>query len=304
MPDQLEQLQSRFSIPGCIAFESGEGGLTRAVLNAAGGAARLYLHGAHVAHFQPAGQKPLLFMSAASHFEAGKPIRGGVPICFPWFGPHPSNSSAPAHGFARLKSWSVDSTTKTEGGAVQIVLSLRSQAEDKQWWPHDFHAKYTVTVAEQLRLALEIHNTDSQPMQFAEALHTYFHVGDIRKVSIGGLENTTYIDKVQAGKRVLQPPQAIAFTGETDRVYLDTRGACTAHDPAGGREISVAKENSDTTVIWNPWIAKAKAMADFGDEEWTGMLCIETCNVADYCVTLPSGRSHRMTAIIRSQNRR
>ncbi len=237
-------------------------------------------------------------MSGKSHFAADKPIRGGVPICFPWFGPKKDNATAPAHGFARLKQWGVESTKKTDDGGVQIVLSLSSDDSSRALWPNDFQARYTVSFGEQLRLSLEVRNTGRQPFVFEEALHTYLSVGDIRQVHVEGLSGIDYIDKVQGGRRMSHGADPVNFVGETDRIYLKTHSTCIAHDSVGGRSISVAKHGSDTTVVWNPWIAKAKAMADFGDDEWPTMLCIETCNVADFAVTLPAGASHTMEAII------
>lgn len=259
---------------------------------------QIYLHGAHVAHYQRRGEKPLIFMSGKSIFAADKAIRGGVPICFPWFGAKKDDAKAPAHGFARLKQWGVESAKKTDDGGVQIVLSLESDDSTRGLWPGDFLARYTVTFAKQLRLRLEVQNTGSGPIVFEEALHTYLSVGDIREVQVEGLSGVDYIDKVQGGRRLLQGAEPVAFVGETDRVYLNTQSTCVAHDPVGERSISVSKSGSNTTVVWNPWIAKAKAMADFGDDEWPGMLCIETCNVADFAVTLGAGASHMMEAVI------
>ncbi|HSV12735.1 MAG TPA: D-hexose-6-phosphate mutarotase [Tepidisphaeraceae bacterium] len=295
---------SRFAIPGVLKFEPGEGGLTRAAITTPQADAHVYLHGAHVTHYHPHNQAPLLFMSAKSQFAAGKPIRGGVPVCFPWFGPKKDDAAAPAHGFARLMEWNVESTAKADDGSVQLVLSLGSDDATRKAWPHDFRNTFTVTIGSELRLSLEVRNTGRDAFTFEEALHTYFVVGDIHKVSIDGLEATDYIDKVGGATRRNQGPQPITFTGETDRVYLNTKATAVAHDVAGGRNISVAKSGSDATVVWNPWIAKAKAMRDFGDDEWPGMLCIETCNVADCAVKLDAGKAHTMTAVIRAEARR
>jgi glucose-6-phosphate 1-epimerase len=296
--DQIQSLQARFGIGGALRFEVGAGGLIRVVCTGRDSEGQVYLHGAHVAHYQRRGEKPLIFMSGKSLFAADKAIRGGVPICFPWFGPKKDDAKAPAHGFARLKQWRVESTKKTDDGGVQIVLLLGSDDSTRALWPCDFLARYTVTFAKQLRLRLEVRNTGGGPIVFEEALHTYLSVGDIRQVRVEGLSGIEYIDKVQGGRRLLQGAEPLAFVGETDRVYLNTQSTCVAHDPVGGRSISVSKSGSDTTVVWNPWIAKAKAMADFGDDEWPTMVCIETCNVADFAVTLAAGASHTMEAVI------
>jgi glucose-6-phosphate 1-epimerase len=298
--DQLKPLQDKFSLPGRLRFEPGTGGLIRAAINTPLAEAHIYLHGAHVTHYQLRGQSPLLFLSKQSFFQNDKAIRGGIPICLPWFAAHPENPAAPMHGLARIKQWTVESTAAADDGSVQMVLTWASDADLAKWFPHPFRAKYTVTVGAELRLALEVYNTGQQPMRFTEALHTYFQVADVKKVRVEGLEATDYLDKVLNFQKANQGSTPITFAGETDRIYLNTRSTCVAHDVAGHRNISIAKDNSLTTVVWNPWSARAKALADFGDDEWQQMLCIETCNVADYAITLAPNQSHTMTAVIKS----
>lgn len=290
MGQTLSELRGRFG--SSVGFEEGQGGLIRAVLRSGGAEAHVYLHGAHVTHCQRDGEPPLLFMSEKSMYEAGKPIRGGVPICFPWFGPRAGHADSPMHGFARLSEWTVESAD-----AGRIVLTLGDSEQTRRLWDHAFLARYTVSVGSKLELALEVTNQGGGEMVFEEALHTYLAVGDVRRVSIAGLEGGPYIDKVD-GLKTKKQEGAVAITGETDRIYLGTESACVVDDPAWGRRVSVAKEGSMTTVVWNPWIAKAKAMADFGDEEWPGMLCIETCNVNVSAVKLAGGQTHRMRAVI------
>ena len=290
-------LNNQFAIPNLATFDAGKGGLTRLTITSPAATAEVYLHGAHVTRFDPKNQPPVLFMSALSHFQPGKPIRGGIPICFPWFGPKAADPKAPAHGFARLMEWNVDSVTAVKNGA-SVVLSLASDAQTKALWPADFSAKYTVTVTDQLTLALAVTNTGTTPAKFEEALHTYLSIGGIETLSIEGLAGTTYIDKANGSPRLPQNDPLVRFTAETDRIYLDTQSTCTVRDPALGRQIRIAKTGSNTTVIWNPWIAKAKAMPDFGDAEWPAMVCVETCNVVDHAITLTPGATHTITATI------
>jgi glucose-6-phosphate 1-epimerase len=265
--------------------------------NAEAGAV-LYASGAHVAGFTPKGQKDVLFMSKSSHFAPGKAIRGGVPIIFPWFGNREGHPESPAHGFARTAAWNVVGCEQTAGGACAMSLELASSDATRAIWPHDFVLRLTVSAQKKLTLALSVTNTGSAPFTFEEALHTYLAIGDINKASVTGLGGATYIDKVDGFKRKPQGNEPIVITGETDRVYLATRNTCIVNDPVWGRKLVIAKENSDATVLWNPWIAKAKAMSDFGDDEWKQMVCVETCNAADHAITLPAGKSHTMTAII------
>jgi D-hexose-6-phosphate mutarotase len=167
----------------------------------------------------------------------------------------------------------------------------------------EFALRYCVTVGDALALSLEVRNTTATPVRFEEALHTYLAVGDVREVGIAGLTGAEYLDKADGGKRKTQGSEPIRITAETDRLYLNTRATCTVTDPVWKRRLIIEKAGSDATVVWNPWIAKAKAMPDFGDDEWPQMLCIETGNCADHAITLPPGEAHTLQAIIRVESR-
>lgn len=288
-------------LPDTVRVEAGRGGLRRLVIGAAQADAEIYLHGAHVTQFQPRGQKPVLFMSAKSSFEPGKPIRGGVPICFPWFGARQDGRPGAAHGFARLVEWELTKAEQAGNGAVDIGLRLVSNEVTRQEWDGEFEMDYRVTVGAMLRLELRVRNTGNQPMRIEEALHTYLAVNDARQVGVEGLAGTTYSDRVGIPHTETEGAAPIRITAETDRVYLNTRATCVVHDPGWHRRLVVEKTGSDATVAWNPWIAKAKAMPDFGDDEWPSMLCIETCNVGEHRVNLVPGQSHTMAAVIRAE---
>jgi D-hexose-6-phosphate mutarotase len=290
---------SGISLPPCVRRDSGRGGLPcLRVDHATFGSAEVYLHGAHLARWQPPGHDPVLWVSSRSLFEAGKPIRGGVPICFPWFGPHPTDKQAPLHGFARTQPWTLASAGESADGATLAFSLADSEANRGSAWPHPFAAEYRVTAGTSLTLTLDVRNTGALPVTFEAALHTYFAVGDVRQVRITGLEETEYLDKTAAFARRSQGHEPVRITGETDRVYLATRAACTLEDPVMRRRIRIAKDGSDTTVVWNPWVDKARAMPDFGDEEWPVMVCIETCNAGEAAVRLDPGQRHAMTAVI------
>jgi glucose-6-phosphate 1-epimerase len=227
-------------------------------------------------------------------------------VCFPWFGPKQGDPAAPAHGFARLKEWKLEGNAAGPDGAGVVTLRLESDEETRRLWPHDFALRLRVTFGRALEMRLELENRGQEALAAEEALHTYFAVGDVRQVTIRGLEGATYIDKTDAMK---EKPQdgPIRITSETDRVYLRTTATVAVEDPSWngprqkGRRILIAKEHSTDTVVWNPWIAKARAMADFGDEEWPGMLCVDTCNVKEQAVRLSPGESRVMTARIEVQ---
>jgi glucose-6-phosphate 1-epimerase len=290
----IDQLQHCFSTPG-VRFEAGKGNLTCIRVATDAAEAELYLLGAHVTKFKPAGGPELLFVSAHSNWSAGKPIRGGVPICFPWFGPNAANADAPMHGFARLREFEVESITAQPAG-VEIVLRLSSDAETRKWWDADFVLRHCILIGKTLTMTLEVENRGQKAIRFEEALHTYFAVDDVRQVAVRGLENTRYLDKTDGGKQKTQDGNPIKITAETDRLYLGTTAATTIEHATHGRSIRVEKDGSNATVVWNPWVAKSKALADFGDEEWPGMICVETVNANEAAVELPAGQTHRMTA--------
>lgn len=249
-----------------------------------------YDHGAHVTAWTPAGAAPVLWMSAASNLDDTAPIRGGVPICFPWFGAGRSQDLTPAHGYARIRPWHLVDI-RNDGDATTAVWELRSRGEDAE----RFHVTYTVTFGRQLHLSYSVTNLGDTTASFEEALHTYLAVGDIARVHIEGLEGCTYLDKVAgAGQRQDGP---VTFTAETDRIY-STQGAVTLVDPVLQRRIVVERTGSANVVVWNPWVAKAAAMPDFGDDEWPGMVCIEAANALVDAVTLEPGASHTMTCTL------
>ncbi len=292
---QPASLDERFGIPGIVRFEPGEGGLTRAVVTASGATAHVYLHGAHVTHFQPASSPPVLFTSPRSAFVAGRAIRGGVPVIFPWFGPNPDDPRAPDHGFARTLEWAVESV---EAGNESVAIGLVLGPSDATLaaWPHAFLLRYRVNVGPALEAALTVENRSSSAFVFQEALHTYLHVGDVEAASVQGLEGTAYIDKADGMARKRQAREPVRLRGLTDRVYLDTEGPCVVHDPVLDRRLLIDKRGSRTTVVWNPGLDTARTMGDLGAEAWRSMLCVETANAADNAVRLEPGQRHAMSA--------
>jgi len=290
----------RTTLPSAVHVETGAGGLPHVVIRNRHGYAEIYFHGAHVAAWRPsAAAAPVLWLSRESLFAANKPIRGGIPICFPWFGAHASEPTAPAHGFARVRPWTLIDAQEDRDGAVTVTFELTPDAAaPSPFWPHAFRATYRVTIGATLDLALQVQNTGTTPFTFEEALHSYFAVQNVRDVTVSGLEGAEYLNKVTAFSRVPPENAPIHFTGETDRIYLNTHATCTIHDPGKRRTIAIRKTGSDTTVVWNPWIDKAKAMPDFGDTEWPEMVCVETCNVNVHARTLGPGETHAMTATI------
>jgi glucose-6-phosphate 1-epimerase len=276
--------------------------LIRAVVDSPTCTAELYLHGSHLTAWQPKGQKPVIFLSEASAFEAGKAIRGGVPIIFPWFGPRTATPSSartdgPAHGFARTSQWQV-AFAAVAGHDLHLTLTLEPNEASRALGYDDFKLAFELILGTELRMRISVVNLGEQPLHFEEALHTYFTVGDATKIALQGLDGVDFIDKTDSLKRKTQQDAVLKLTGETDRLYLNTKGTVTLDDPQLGRRIHVAKTNSDSTVIWNPWSTLSGKMADMTSENWSRMTCIETVNASDNAITLAPGQAHTMEAHI------
>jgi glucose-6-phosphate 1-epimerase len=293
------KLANQFEIPNALRFEDAAGGLVRAVISTPAAEADLYLQGAHLTHWTPRGQRPVLFLSAKSLFTPGKAIRGGVPVIFPWFGPRGDGKPGPAHGFARTTEWAVEGAKLRDDGNVQITLALAPNDTSRGLGYASFHLRLRVTIGSSLEMELETRNEASEPLTYEEALHTYFAIADIRQASVSGLEGTTFIDKTDGFKRKKLGNEPLRIAKETDQVHLSTEATCVIHDPVWQRRIIVEKSGSDSTVIWNPWIEKTKGMSDMAPDDWQGMLCVETSNAADNAVHLAPGASHKLTASIR-----
>jgi len=286
----------QFEIPGIAQVVEGNGGLPKIRITTPDVIGEIYLHGAHVTSWRPSGAEEVLFLSSQSRWEDGRAIRGGIPICFPWFGSKVDDPKAPAHGFARTKSWHLEALSR-DGNAITLSMSTESDETTKRWWPADFRSVYHATFGRELDLELVVSNTGRTSLQFEEALHAYHRVGNIKETRLRGLDGFQYLDKTDSNRRKLQKGD-VAISSETDRVYLDTRDAIELNDPVLHRATRVVKENSRTTVIWNPGVDKARELSDLNDNEWPHMLCIETSNVSDFAVELAPGQQHAMKARI------
>ncbi|MCC7264779.1 MAG: D-hexose-6-phosphate mutarotase [Candidatus Latescibacteria bacterium] len=294
----LDQLNQDHGLPGRLRFAAGPGGLATALVTDPEAEGSLVLQGAHALHFQPRGQAPVLWASQRSFYAPGRPIRGGIPLCWPWFGGHATDPGKPGHGFVRTMAWQVLATRTSPAGTL-IELGLEHTPETLALWPHPFSLRLRACFGERLRVELQVTNSGEQPMTFSGALHSYLAVGDAAGIQIEGLEGSSYFDKVGATPQRQEGP--IRISAETDRVYQDTLAECRIIDPGLGRRICIAKEGSRSTVVWNPWIAKAARMEDFGDLEYQTMVCVETANAAPDQRTLAPGAAHCLQATIRTE---
>jgi glucose-6-phosphate 1-epimerase len=293
------KLANQFDIPDALRLEDVPGGLVRAVISTPTAEADVYLQGAHVTHWTPRGQRPVLFVSPKSLFAPGKAIRGGVPIIFPWFGPRGDGRPGPAHGFARSMEWAIEGTKLRHDGNVEIALALAPNDTTRGLGYGAFRLRFRVIIGSELAMELETTNDAKEPLTYEEALHTYFAIADIHQTSVSGLEGTTYIDKTDGFKRKEQGKEPVRIAKEADQVHLSTTATCVIHDPVWNRRIIVEKSGSDSTVVWNPWIEKTKGMSDMAPDDWKGMICVESANAADNAVHLAPGSSHTLTVSIR-----
>jgi D-hexose-6-phosphate mutarotase len=296
LPD-LNRLNKHFGAAGRIAVRAGNGGLPVVTLAGPHGACEVSLYGGQVLSYKPQGHAPVLFVSRKASYEAGKPIRGGIPVCWPWFGPH-TDRGKPAHGFARLRTWTLQ-TAEYSAQMTDVKLGLCDDEHTRTLWPHAFELTLRVVLDATLRVELTVHNRDKTSVMVSEALHTYLRVRDVSRVSVYGLEGVRYFDALTGREHPAQKAP-IAIAGETDRIYHDTGAECRVDDPGLGRQIVVAKRNSHATVVWNPWCEKAKRLPDFGADEYPQMLCVETANCHAAAMTLPPGEVHTMSLSLRA----
>ena len=284
----VADLTRRFGIPGTVAFAESEDGLVKAVVSHRGTTGELYLQGAQVTAWQPPGARPVIFTSSHAVFAPGKAIRGGIPVIFPWFGPHPTDPKAPQHGVARTAPWQLD-RVEAEGEGIAFGLSLATEG---------FALSYRVVFGPELLLCLATRNTSPHAARYQEALHSYFAVSDVERIGVLGLEASTHIDKTADMARVPGSGAVLKLAKETDSVYLGVPGCLTLHDPDWQRRIVIDKAGAASAIVWNPWPEKAAAMADLGVDNWRGFVCVETGNAADDDINLPPGATHEMTTRI------
>ncbi|MBB5340788.1 D-hexose-6-phosphate mutarotase [Tunturiibacter gelidoferens] len=290
----INQLNEHFGLPGVLAFHATESDLVRADITTPHATATVYLQGAHLTAWQPAGHQPAIFTSRKTDLAPGKAIRGGVPIAFPWFATRHDGKTGPSHGFARIQDWTL-AFAALAGEDLHLTFTLGANDLSRSLGYDHFHLGYQLTIGSTLTMQLTVANDADTPLVFEEALHTYYAVADVHEIAIAGLDGVSYLDKVDSFKEKVQHGD-ITVTGPTDRVYLDTTATCTLSDPVRKRRIAVAKTGSNTTVVWNPWESGAAKLADMDPSEWHEFVAIETVNAATDAITLAPGATHTMQA--------
>lgn len=274
--------------PGLTEIPLGDQGLRGWQVDTPACTALVSRQGGQVLRFQARGRPPLLWLSPLAQLRPGKAIRGGIPLCFPWFGPHPADPALPAHGFARLRDWRL-AEARRGGDDLHLVLALDADAASRDLWPHDFQARLHLHFGRELALRLEVRNSGDTPCRLTFAFHSYFPLGDVRRAHVEGLAGSTCIDQLAAGRARHASPDELRFVGETDRIYLATSGECRLVDELSGDRFELRAEGCRSVVAWNPGPDKTLRLGDMPPAAWQGMACVESGNVEDDAVVLAPG---------------
>jgi glucose-6-phosphate 1-epimerase len=291
-----DQLNATHGIAGNLRFITGKGGFTLIEIDNGMARALISPYAGQVLSYRRAGEpEDLLFLSEQAYYQAGKAIKGGIPICWPWFGADPEGKGRPAHGFVRNRDWEVLGTAMQEDHTTSVRLGITPDEEIRALWPHPFALTLEISVGRTLELALCSFNPDTLPLTITQGLHSYFRVGDVARVRVLGLEGRPYIDKLDGGATKTQEGP-VTIAGEVDRIYTGVSRELVIDDPVLERRIRIASEGSASAVVWNPWAATAAAMADLGDEDYHGMLCVETTNAGPDTVKIIPGENYRLVA--------
>jgi glucose-6-phosphate 1-epimerase len=290
------ELDRQLGIPNVARVSEGNGGLARVQITGAFGEAEMYLHGAHVTSWKPAGNDEVLFISTKSRWEEGQAIRGGIPICFPWFRGKLDDPQAPAHGFVRTKMWQLESIAENENGVV-VTMFTQSDEHTRKWWPGEFRLVHRATFGPELSLELVCMNTGTTSFRFEEALHTYNRIANIQDARLHGLDGVNYLDNTDANKEKTQRGDVL-IASPNDSAYRNTQNEVDLLDPNKKRRIRLRKEHSLSTVVWNPWSEGAARLQDLGDGEWRQFLCVEASNILDAAINLAPGQEQRMAAVL------
>lgn len=255
--------------------------------------AKVALQGAHLFHYARAGEEPILWLSEASDFELGKAIRGGVPVCWPWFGFN-KDKSLPQHGFARTALWEFVGSDEVDAKTTVLTLRLTHDEKKLQMWNYRFLLELKITISDKLSMELKTTNLDDKSFKISQALHTYFSVSHISEVAIKGLDKKPYLDAL-TWKNEIQNGD-ITFNQEVDRVYQEVDGEIVLSDKR--REVHIKNSGSSSVVVWNPWIEKTLRMSAMQEDAYKHMLCIESANAFDDARVLKPKEVHILGAVI------
>lgn len=235
----------------------------------------------------------VLWTASAPEYHPGKPVRGGIPVVFPWFGDHKTDPAMPAHGFARSLEWNC-----TAMDTASVTLTCSDSKSTRSLWNFAFRCDLQITLDEDLQVTMTVTNTGDQEISFEQALHTYFASGDIHEASVHGLQNVPFTEHAREPVDAWDPSQPICFRAETDRVFQHVPDEISLHAKTLGRTVKLRTDNSRSTVVWNPWPNKTARLSQMLADDWRSFVCIESANVGEHCIQLAPNASHTMTLAI------
>jgi D-hexose-6-phosphate mutarotase len=290
----IDSLNQEYALQKHLFFKQLPSGIVVAQIDTPLATATISLYGGQVVEWRPKHQEtPVLWVSKLATFTPGKAIRGGVPICWPWFGNHPTSPQLPGHGYARISPWDVAATERMNDGAIQIRLTMQDTEMSLAHFPRSVRLAVQITVGKELTVELKTTNESNQDIVLTEGLHTYFKVGDISAIQVRGLEGAQYVDLIR-GNAIATQEGPIRFDGEVGRIFTNSTATCVIEDPSLARRITAQKKGSLSTAVWNPWAQTAAKMDDLGSAGWRDMVCVESANALDNSVKVGPNASHVM----------
>ncbi len=293
----IEQLNADYGIAGQLTFITGKGGLPMIRVETTKAKALISIHAGQVLSYQPVGEaEDVLFLSEKAYYQDGKAIKGGAPICWPWFGADPEGKGRPGHGFVRNRGWNVVATEALANGDIKVTVGLDDTPETQAIWPHAFILRQEIVIGDTLNLSLITRNTGKESFTITQAFHTYFKVGDIARAKVLGLAGCDYLDKAGGGNAQKHQTGDVTIDAEVDRIYLNVGNSLTIDDTAFNRRIQITSQGSKTAVVWNPWEKIARDMADLEDDDYKRLLCVETTNAANDVIEIAPGGEFRLIA--------
>lgn len=293
----VEQLNEEFGVSGQVKVVEGKGGFPVVEVSNENASAEISVYSAQVLSFNPVGEtEDVMFVSEKAYYEAGKAIKGGIPICWPWFGPDPEGLGRANHGFVRDRLWTLLSVEALSAGETKVRLGVTADEETQEIWPKSFELVIEIVVGARLTVTLITQNTGDRAFSITQAFHAYFTIGDINNVRVLGLEGASYLDKADGGVQKTQDG-AVTISGEVDRIYTEVGPELVIDDAALGRRIRISTAGSHTAIVWNPWKEISVKMADLADQSYQHFICVETANAADEVIEVLPGAEYRMQAV-------
>lgn len=296
MKQSLSELKQRYANLDGVKLSAQENGLISVQLVNNYGTINIYLQGAQLTSYYPVNGKEVIWLSESANLLPNKPIRGGAPICWPWFGQHPTSNTLPQHGFARTSLFQLETINHNQQGDSDIVLKLESNENTLQLWPYQFELYVCFNLGKNLTISVTTKNTSDNQIPLTQAIHTYFRVSNILETQVSGFEQCEYFNKI-ANETSKQNEKILVVTKEIDRIYYQNNAQVELQDK--NNTLMLQHQGSDSTVIWNPWQTNAKSMNDFDDDGYQQMLCVESA-VTQQNFKLQAGESHQLIQVIRA----